>query len=122
VAGPLSLEARFWQNVKFTEHGLEWVGAMDGRYGRFRTLNRKKTRAHRFAYELLRGRLPDGAILDHTERCPRTCVTPGHMMIHFTRSDHAKAGWYRGEYDRSWISRSAGPKDPATGRFVKIGS
>ena len=39
---------------------------------------RRKTGAHRFAYEVLVGPIPDGLVLDHLCRV-RSCVNPGHL-------------------------------------------
>ena len=54
-----------------------WLGAMDREYGRFST-NGKGYRAHRFAYELLKGPIPKGKVTDHLCRV-RCCVNPGHI-------------------------------------------
>ena len=110
-------EEKFWANVIFTNHGLEWTGSKRGSYGRTR-INGNQVTVHRLAWELIRGPLPNNAILDHASNCPKTCVTPGHMLIHYSRADHARAGWTRGEYDNAWVGRSTGPRDPVTGRFV----
>jgi hypothetical protein len=72
-------EARFWRAFVESEDGC-WVWArgldQDG-YGQF-TVNDRQRRAHRFAYELLVGPIPDGLQLDHLCRNP-SCVNPGHL-------------------------------------------
>lgn len=56
-----------------------WLGADNGQgYGRFAVRRGKLIYAHRFAYELLVGPIPDGLHLDHLCRNPR-CVNPRHV-------------------------------------------
>lgn len=58
-----------------------WTGSLQGyerfRYGTF-ALNGKAVRAHRAAYELFVGSIPEGYELDHLCRDPR-CVNPEHL-------------------------------------------
>lgn len=55
-----------------------WTGHRgSGGYGRFR-LNHRERPAHRAAYELLVGPVPDGLVLDHLCR-NRGCVNPAHL-------------------------------------------
>lgn len=64
---------RFWAKVDRTgEHWL-WTGCVVRRYGQF-----GRTRAHRYAYELLVGPIPPGYQLDHLCRTP-LCVRPDHL-------------------------------------------
>jgi HNH endonuclease len=77
------LEVRFWEKV---ESGAIYAGApcwcwkgytnAEG-YGRFRVNGRLEV-AHRVAYELLVGSIPDGMQLDHLCR-NRACVNPAHL-------------------------------------------
>lgn len=61
-----------------------WLGHVDrGGYGQFRVGSqtdgtRRHARAHRVAYELLRGPIPAGQTLDHLCRV-RSCVNPDHL-------------------------------------------
>ena len=75
-----SLEVRFWAKViKGRENGCWiWTGykTWDG-YGQFR-IRRERVYAHRVAYELLIGLIPDGLTLDHLCRNP-SCVNPDHL-------------------------------------------
>jgi hypothetical protein len=61
-----------------------WRGATGGKgdhiYGVFR-LGKGKAAAHRLCYEQLKGRIPEGHVLDHV--CPgkpnKLCVNPDHL-------------------------------------------
>ncbi len=67
-----------------------WLDSTRDGYGRFR-LRGKKVQAHRLAYVLLVGPVPDGLLLDHTchntdetcnlgSECPhRRCCNPAHL-------------------------------------------
>jgi HNH endonuclease len=65
----------FWSKVERGAPGecWLWTGATTKGYGRFRG-----TGAHRFAYELLVGPIPQGLQLDHLCRV-RNCVNPEHL-------------------------------------------
>ncbi|MCD1645252.1 HNH endonuclease signature motif containing protein [Aurantimonas coralicida] len=71
---------RLFDNIEVLENGCwQWRGTFFTRnpYAQF-SANEKTLRAHKFAYEALRGRVPDGLILDHL--CRNTgCVNPAHL-------------------------------------------
>lgn len=70
---------RFWSKVDRGGDGecWPWLGSGDGRYGQL-YVSGKSIKAHRFAYELLVGPIPDGLTLDHL--CRNTaCVNPAHL-------------------------------------------
>lgn len=70
---------RFWVKVdrRRDDECWEWQGALEDGYGVLRR-NGLAPRAHRFAYELLVGPIPDGLTLDHL--CENTrCVNPAHL-------------------------------------------
>lgn len=74
---------RFWPRVEKTDSCWIWTGAGYGcsrGYGRFQAClgSQKLVQAHRFAYELIRGRIPDGLQIDHLCR-NRFCVNPDHL-------------------------------------------
>lgn len=72
---------RFWAKVRKSEGCWNWLGFKDyAGYGIFRIAGRKNQKAHRFAYELAKGRIPDGLQIDHL--CRNTsCVNPDHMDV-----------------------------------------
>jgi len=64
-----------------TDACFPWTGAIDSRgYGSYRWSKRpiRQTMAHRIAYILLRGPVPDGLELDHLCRNKR-CCNPAHL-------------------------------------------
>lgn len=73
---------RFWTYVHKTPSCWLWTGAKnDYGYGVFNT-GRQSTLAHRFAYEMLVGPIPQGLVIDHVlaNGCTNTnCVNPAHL-------------------------------------------
>jgi hypothetical protein len=74
---------RFWSHVEKTDGCWLWTGGLD-RYGYGRFWNGERyVRAHRFAYELLVGPIPEGHDIDHVRKngCThRNCVhAPEHL-------------------------------------------
>jgi hypothetical protein len=92
----LSLRRRFWEKVKTSDDCWIWAGYKapcrhgrimyhDGR-GHYRPIL-----AHRMAYELLIGPIPDGAVLDHIECNNPSCVNPAHLVV-TTSWENSKRG------------------------------
>jgi hypothetical protein len=73
-------ETRFWSKVerRADDQCWPWQGTvLASGYGQFR-VGLGHARAHRYAYELLVGPIPDGLTIDHLCR-NRACVNPAHM-------------------------------------------
>lgn len=72
-------EERFWSYVEKTEGCWLWTGAKAGGtgYGHIYMEGHQRL-AHRFAYEVLIGPIPEGLVLDHLCRV-RSCVNPDHL-------------------------------------------
>ena len=74
-----ALPAFFTDRIKVDSRGCWlWQGGLTYQgYGRV-YVNNRDLRAHRFAYELLIGEVPEGLVLDHLCRV-RNCVNPAHL-------------------------------------------
>lgn len=79
MRGRPTLIERFWS--KFTRDAAtgcwQWMAATSGGYGKV-SVGGSPRYAHRVAYELLVGPIPDGLDIDHLCR-NRACVNPAHM-------------------------------------------
>jgi hypothetical protein len=72
---------RFWSKVNKTPGGCWlWTGNKNPNgYGRI-CINYTGTLAHRTSYEIFKGEVPEGLVLDHLCRV-RNCVNPEHLEI-----------------------------------------
>lgn len=71
---------RFWLKVSLQQHGCwEWQAGLYNAtgYGQF-WLNGKGELAHRIAYTLINGLIPEGLAIDHLCR-NRRCCNPAHL-------------------------------------------
>lgn len=102
--GEFSSAERFWLQVVRTDGCWEWCGYRDRKgYGRLsRSIDgcKRNFKAHRFAYELLIGPIPDGLPLDHLCRNP-ACVKPDHLEPVTPREN-----WMRGFHPTVVASRA----------------
>jgi hypothetical protein len=86
-------EERFWARVDKRNDSECWLwtgGFMGTGYGGF-FLNGRMTVAHRVAYELLVGPIPDGLHIDHLCRV-RACVKPDHLEPVTLAENNRRAG------------------------------
>lgn len=78
TAHNLPLGERFYAKVDKGGQCWLWTGAINGHgYGHIKIAGRMQY-AHRVAYELEVGPIPDGLVLDHLCR-NRSCVNPDHL-------------------------------------------
>lgn len=69
---------RFWEKVEKSDGCWMWTGAKDkDGYGQT-AIGHHHLHAHRVAYELMVGPLPDELVTDHLCRTP-SCVNPAHI-------------------------------------------
>lgn len=93
VATKEEMVARFWSRVNKTETCWLWTAALHSAgYGVIRINGNPGTLiyAHRFAYELANGPIPQGKHLDHLCRV-HNCVNPSHL-----EAVEPRVNWERG--------------------------
>ena len=78
---PRPIADRFWEKVNKTDGCWLWTSATDrDGYGVFTVKRGTVVSAHRFAYELSIGEIPNGFQIDHLCRVP-ACCNPQHMEV-----------------------------------------
>ena len=83
-------EERFWSKVLKTADCWLWQACKTRGYGRFQLGRGRLAVAHRLAYELVIGPIPDGMTLHH--RCENhACVKPWHLQV-VTRASNTLMG------------------------------
>lgn len=76
----LTPEQRFWAKVHKGTNCWEWTGSVDSSgYGTFR-VGHSTVSAHRFAWEITSGPIPEGMEIDHECHNPR-CVNTKHLRL-----------------------------------------
>lgn len=92
-----SIEDRLWSRVEKTESCWLWTGDLNRKgYSTQIGFNKEYTTAHRIAYMLLVGPIPDGLVLDHLCRV-RNCVNPDHLEP-VTQEENTRRG-----VDARWL-------------------
>ena len=76
--------SRFWSKVQIPlgiGECWQWIAGQNGDgYGSFQEASYKNSKAHRIAYEMVIGQIPEGKVIDHLCR-NRGCVNPYHMEV-----------------------------------------
>lgn len=89
-------QARFWSHVTSVGQAGCWNWDTDTPYASFDYTAdgvRHRNAAHRLAYELEVGPIPEGLVLDHLCNNPR-CVKPAHLEP-VTQRENLERGWLR---------------------------
>jgi hypothetical protein len=99
--------SRFWSKVQITDGCWLWAGGKTrSGYGGF-WLNNRTLPAHRVAWELTNGPIPEGLFACH--KCDvRACVNPGHLFLG-TQLDNMRDKLAKGRVGE------CAPKNPAKG-------
>lgn len=86
----MTIEERFFDKVVISASGCHlWTGMLnDWGYGYFH-VNGKKVGAHRFAWQLANGAIPEGNHLHHRHECPKNCVNAEHLTP-LSASEHSR--------------------------------
>lgn len=75
--------SRFWSKIDRRSESECWLwtaGKKEDGYGAFSNDERRQVGAHRFAWELENGPVPDGYLVCH--RCDEpSCCNPGHLFL-----------------------------------------
>ena len=102
-------EARFWEKVdKSAECWLWQAGSVVKGYGRIR-INGRMQLAHRVAWELTYGKIPNGMCVLHA--CDvRACTRPDHLFLG-TYADNTRDAIDKG---RNVMAGALGTRNPAT--------
>lgn len=126
----LTWQERFWEKVNKSDTCWEWMAAKTSKgYGAF-WVDRKMHSAHRLAWEIAFGSIPDGLQVDH--RCHnRACVNASHLRLVTSAQNHqnrsgaaatSKTG-VRGvcKHKNAWqVSVKLGGKSHYGGRFSSL--
>ncbi len=93
---------RFWAKVNVGERGdcWEWAASLNHGYGQFWIIEAgRPVAAHRVAYEMIVGPIPEGLQIDHLCR-NRACVNPSHMQPVTRRENLIRGEGFAGVNER----------------------
>lgn len=109
--------ARFWSRVEVRQRDQCWpwrYGSQEG-YGEFRFSNNSREQAHRTAYRIANGPIPQNAVIRH--RCDNSlCCNPWHLLP----GSHADNVRDRVDRGRSAIGEDAGRAKLTAAQVIKV--
>jgi hypothetical protein len=112
-----TLEERFWSKVRKTDQCWLWTaGKHVFGYGRIRVLHDGKwsmVEAHRVAWEIANGRVPEGLWVLHSCDTP-ACVRPDHLFLG-SQTDNMRDAVMKGRHSLGspGVSRNRGTANPS---------
>src|SRR6266581_6057922 len=94
-----SVNERFWAKVIRSESCWTWTGSKNKLgYGRFKNSRDKNRYAHRIAWQLVFGAIPQGRVVAHACDNPG-CVNPEHLWL-ARQGDNLNDAEEKGRLDR----------------------
>lgn len=95
-------DSNFWRKVQVTGFCWLWTAGQDSKgYGQFTVYPEGKFVAHKVAYILLVGNIPERLELDHLCRI-RNCVNPDHLEP-VSASENLKRRKYATKHKPAWV-------------------